>query len=346
MLQTVSRCRPVTLQAWVCLMGLGIVTWALPTVSVSSVLAQSPSQQTEKQKQTESQPIPQLKTVNDLSEAVTRKDSQVLPSEIYGLPKNSSQSLSLNFVEIMNSYFEAVKKLRGSGVSLEGMQLDHKRGAITLSELQSWHAEIETARRKTELLPKIVTVVRESAEEELKLLSEEKKLVEQSFKTGKTGIDTLLGVRRRELQVRSNLKILELLLESMKPFEIKINQPQPEKLRKPQTDASTTKSHSEIEKTIQTRLGLRLSKAGIPPAWSQSKYRGGLRVREVVKDGPAEKSGIREGDILVGLHRWETTSFEDVDFVLSKPDKFHDGRLKFYMVRDKNTWFGHMQIEQ
>lgn len=344
MLQTVSRCRPVTIQAWVCLMGLGIVTWALPTVSVNSVLAQSPSQQTEELKQTESQPIPQLKTVDDLPEAVTRKDSQVLPSEMYGLSINLSQGLSLNFVEIMNSYFEAAKKLRRNDMTLERMQQLRKEGVVSLDRLQSLQAEIDTSRRKTELLPKIVTVLVQSAREELKILSQEKQAVEQNYKAGETDIDKLLVVRRRELQVRSNLKILELLLESMKAFNTKKIQSQLEKLREPQTNSSTTKSRSEIEKTIQDRLGLRLSEAGIPPALSQSKYHGSLRVRKVVKDGPADKSGIREGDLLVGLHHWETTSLENVDFVLSKPYKFQDGRLKYFVVRDGNTRFGYMQI--
>jgi hypothetical protein len=206
MLQTVSRCRPVTIQAWVYLIGLGIFTWALPTVSVSSVLAQSPSQQSEKPKQTESQPIPQLKTADDLPKAVTRKDSQILPSEIYGLSIKSTEGHSLNFMEIMNSYFEAVKKLRSNGFTLEQMQPLRKRGAITLFELQSLQFEIETARRKMELIRQITSVTRASAEDELKLLSEEKKLVGFSVEMGKSGIDKLMKVRRRELQVRSNLK--------------------------------------------------------------------------------------------------------------------------------------------
>jgi len=365
MLQSVSRCRPVCRRVWFCLLGLGIFTWTLPTVWVDSVLAQSPLQQTdtiqpiskteiklidilESLEDENAQPVPagkpNLNSIEELPEVAAHQNANKLSTGFLDPPVTSTNGVSLDLVRLMNSYFEASKKLRGSGVTLKQMQQFYKRGAITLSELQSWQTEIETARRKTELIRKITSVARESAGEELKLLSSHKKLVEQRYKAGETGIEKLLAVQRRELQVRSNIKILELLTESMNAAKTKKLQPQPEKPREPQTKSSTTKSNSEIEKTIQARLGLSLSEAGIPPALSQTKYRGGLRVREVVKDGPADKSGIRKGDILVGLHFWETTSFEDVDHVLSKPYKFQDGRLKFYMFRNGNTWFGVMQI--
>ncbi|MFM8497726.1 MAG: trypsin-like peptidase domain-containing protein, partial [Planctomycetia bacterium] len=44
----------------------------------------------------------------------------------------------------------------------------------------------------------------------------------------------------------------------------------------------------------------------------QSRYRGGLLVQEVRSDGPAADQGIRVGDILVGLHVWETISVDNV----------------------------------
>ena len=39
-----------------------------------------------------------------------------------------------------------------------------------------------------------------------------------------------------------------------------------------------------------------------------SRYRGGMRVVEVRPNSPAAKEGIRIGDILVGMHGWETAS--------------------------------------
>ena len=43
----------------------------------------------------------------------------------------------------------------------------------------------------------------------------------------------------------------------------------------------------------------------------QSRYRGGLLVTDVREGGPASDQGIRIGDILVGLHVWETIATDD-----------------------------------
>ena len=43
-----------------------------------------------------------------------------------------------------------------------------------------------------------------------------------------------------------------------------------------------------------------------------SAYRGGLAIVAVRADGPAARQGIRQGDILVGMHKWETISPENV----------------------------------
>jgi len=328
MLQSVSRCSPVSRRVWFCLLGLGIFTWTLPTVRVDSVLAQSPFQQTdtiqpiskseikligilESLEIENAQPVPadkpNVKTIEELPEVAAHQNANKLSAGLIDPLVTSTDGVSLDLVKLMNSYFEAVKKLRSNNVTLEQMQrlyknnvtLEqmqrlYKKGNVSLKELRNLQAEIEADRRKTELILKITTVARESAGEELKLLSSQKKLIEQSYKAGETGIEKLLVVRRRELQVRSNLKILELLSESMNGTETKKVQPQSEKPREPQTNSSTAKPRAEIAKTIQDRLGLRLSEAGIPPELSQLKYHGSLRVREVVKDGPADKSGIRE----------------------------------------------------
>ena len=61
-------------------------------------------------------------------------------------------------------------------------------------------------------------------------------------------------------------------------------------------------------------------------------------------DSPAAKQGIRRGDILVGMHIWETVSRENIHYVLNRPD-FEDFQpLKFYILRGRDTLFGHMTV--
>jgi serine protease Do len=91
-------------------------------------------------------------------------------------------------------------------------------------------------------------------------------------------------------------------------------------------------------------LGLKLVKADANFPVPGQPYRGGMKVAKVRPQSPAEINGIREGDVLVGLHIWETVSNENIDFVLNHPQLQNLGPLKFYIVRDGETLFGHFRI--
>ena len=93
-------------------------------------------------------------------------------------------------------------------------------------------------------------------------------------------------------------------------------------------------------------LGLRLGRLpSNDQGLSGSRYRGGMRVVDVRPGSPAASNGIRSGDILVGLHNWETTKPEDVSWVLSHPQITTFSPLKFYIIRGRETLYGHLQVQ-
>jgi len=92
-------------------------------------------------------------------------------------------------------------------------------------------------------------------------------------------------------------------------------------------------------------LGLRLSP--IPAAVFrkyQSRYHGGLKVVSVRPGGPAAKQGLRRGDILVGLHKWETASEDNIAYILKSTEFQATQPFKFYILRNGETLFGHMRL--
>ena len=94
-------------------------------------------------------------------------------------------------------------------------------------------------------------------------------------------------------------------------------------------------------------LGLKLT--SIPNGTNllaNQPYRGGLLVTDVRAASPADSNGIKKGDVLVGLHVWETAKQKDVDFVLENPDLKTINPLKFYILREGETLYGHFQIPQ
>ena len=75
-----------------------------------------------------------------------------------------------------------------------------------------------------------------------------------------------------------------------------------------------------------------------------SRYRGGLKVLTVRDDSPASKQGIRPGDVLVGMHIWESVSVDNLNYVLNRDDFVDLQPIKFYIVRGSETLFGHLRV--
>ncbi len=74
-------------------------------------------------------------------------------------------------------------------------------------------------------------------------------------------------------------------------------------------------------------------------------YSGGMRVISVRTGSSAAIEGIREGDVLVKMHRWTTTSEQDIRNILRRTDSIARlGTVKFYIVRGNDTFFGQMMI--
>jgi serine protease Do len=101
-----------------------------------------------------------------------------------------------------------------------------------------------------------------------------------------------------------------------------------------------------LDERCWREIGLRVEQ--VPAARVQrlqSRYRGGLVVTEVRDGGPAQEQGIKEGDILVGLHVWETIIPENIAYILDKAEEEHLNPIKFYVLRGRETLFGHLVSE-
>lgn len=105
-------------------------------------------------------------------------------------------------------------------------------------------------------------------------------------------------------------------------------------------------SSSPLQQATWQSLGLVLERE--PRASFRRRdvpYQGGMRVLDVRPGSSAARQGVRKGDILVRLHRWATTSEQDIRFIVSRADNLaRAGRVKFYIVRGDETFFGQMSI--
>ena len=65
---------------------------------------------------------------------------------------------------------------------------------------------------------------------------------------------------------------------------------------------------------------------------------------DVRPNSPASAQGIRAGDVLVGMHIWETVSLENVAYILKRPDFATLNPVKFFILRGSDTLYGYMAV--
>ncbi|WP_146408766.1 trypsin-like peptidase domain-containing protein [Allorhodopirellula heiligendammensis] len=76
----------------------------------------------------------------------------------------------------------------------------------------------------------------------------------------------------------------------------------------------------------------------------QTNYRGGLMITDVRTGSAADQQGLRSGDVLLGIHSWQTSSLGDLAEILQQPEIRQGPNAKFYIVRRDQTLYGHMQL--
>jgi serine protease Do len=94
-------------------------------------------------------------------------------------------------------------------------------------------------------------------------------------------------------------------------------------------------------------IGLRLTTASdVMMAGRHPDYPRGLQVLEVRPNSPAAAEGIRPGDILVAMHGWKTETVENLDYILNQDEIRNREEFRFYILRDREPFFGQMRVAE
>jgi serine protease Do len=85
---------------------------------------------------------------------------------------------------------------------------------------------------------------------------------------------------------------------------------------------------------IWKTLGVRLTQSDAESITRlYAHLHGGMLVTDVNTQGPAAKAGIQPGDLLVGLHQWETINFDNVNYVINHENFRTFKPLQFHIIR-------------
>jgi len=156
----------------------------------------------------------------------------------------------------------------------------------------------------------------------------------------------LLGRKSGEsvdLVIRRGEKMEKLLL-SLKTQQVGKSSLNAQVVSRANNDPLPTVEDPETDK-LWKMLGIRI---GTLPTSQQQlvqpRYEGGVKIVHVRGNSPAARSGIRKGDILVGLRQWATTSPDNVPWILNQPATDGQEAMKFYVIRGAETLYGHIQV--
>ena len=100
-----------------------------------------------------------------------------------------------------------------------------------------------------------------------------------------------------------------------------------------------------VERLLWQQIGIRVEP--VSRSFIQhlaAGYSGGLRVLAVRPGSAAVREGLRRGDILVGLHKWETATLDNVRFILQSPEVRRQSSIKFFILRGRQTLYGWFDI--
>jgi serine protease Do len=86
---------------------------------------------------------------------------------------------------------------------------------------------------------------------------------------------------------------------------------------------------------VWKRLGIRVEAVSADTVAKVNKdLRGGLLIADVSAESLAARAGFHKGDILIGLHQWETITSDNITFVLNHPDLASFSPVRYFLIRD------------
>ncbi len=215
--------------------------------------------------------------------------------------------------------------------------------AIPVDKAMRVAAELMSTRRVKQTWHGVVGAVEFNASRhglKIKVCEEDSPATQASLSEG----DVILSVDGHDVHRQLDLELALLSVGSGKEVVLSVRRGDDE-IDVPLVMQAIPKSQAEVDNPIWTTLGMELAPISSNEfRQHRSGYRGGLSVAAVRANSPASRQGIRRGDVLVGMHVWETVTLDHVNWVLNRRDFDQLDPIKFYILRGRETLYGHMTV--
>ncbi|QDS90487.1 putative periplasmic serine endoprotease DegP-like precursor [Rosistilla ulvae] len=167
--------------------------------------------------------------------------------------------------------------------------------------------------------------------------------------------DRILQINGHSIRNRMDFELAMLELTSRDPIEFEIANTQGDvslvSLRSQPNPRSNTPRTTPVAQRIWTSFGIQ----GEPVAEAtmqdlnrrmETAYGAGLKITSVRPGSQADRQGMQSGDVLLGIRNWQTSSLNDLDYIL-RSDEFRSGnQSQFFIIRSNKTMIGYLQVAQ
>jgi len=166
-------------------------------------------------------------------------------------------------------------------------------------------------------------------------------------KIGRTRIQRSLDVERALMGVRSGTNMTWTVDRDneKKSLEVQLADAPPRRTGNRSRIAKSPRGDIRVRAEVWQVLGLKVLPAkAVDLTAVDPRYNGGLKVEAVRPKSAAEVNGIRSGDILVGMHVWETISLDNLDYILNRANLEDPAKVRFHVVRAGKTLAGNLPV--
>jgi serine protease Do len=170
------------------------------------------------------------------------------------------------------------------------------------------------------------------------------------LKVGEQSVHSSLDVERGLLEQEAGKSVDVVVRREGKDVSVPLPLvATPRETRVPTINISKNGTGGEgAQAQVWRQLGLRLFNVANPAEITSAfpQLRGGLLIGEVKPESPAAKAGLKNGDILVGLHKWEMLVLDNVVYVLNHADRASFSPMRVYVLRGGQVQPGWMTVAE
>ncbi len=105
-------------------------------------------------------------------------------------------------------------------------------------------------------------------------------------------------------------------------------------------------STNTTEDRLYREIGIKVEPADATAVRAANdSYQGGMKIISVRQGSPAHFASLQRGDVLVGLVGWQTTSWDDIEYILKSKEMSSTTTPEIRIIRGKNVYVNNLEMD-